>query len=397
MSDRVRRTTVYKPTLPVYAYFDMSNSVGAAVVGTGMMGRVHAEALRRNGVTVFGVVGSSPERAARQAAEAGLPQPYDSLAEALDDDRVSVVHICSPNHLHYEQALAALQAGKHVVCEKPLAMDPAQAAELRDAAHASGLVHALCFIQRFYPLCQEAKRRVDAGEVGSVRLISGSYLQDWLVDETDWNWRLDPALGGSLRAVGDIGSHWLDLAEYISGRRIEAVMADLTTAVPTRTRPDDPGVATFARAAATGGQSVDVHTEDIAGVLLRFEGATRGVMTLSQVSPGRKNHLSIEVSGSASSLQWNAENSEQLWIGHRDAPNEVMWRATGDYPPGHGQGYPDAFKGLFRTVYRAVAAGAPPAVPDYPTFDDGVEQALIADAIAESARRGQWASVARPE
>jgi predicted dehydrogenase len=376
---------------------DSSTTAGAAIVGTGFMGRVHTEALRRIGVPVLGVVGSSPGRAAEQASAAGLPAPYGSLAEALDDDRVGVVHVCSPNHLHHEQSLAALRAGKHVVCEKPLAMTSAQAAELRDAAHASGLVHALCFIQRFYPLCQEIRARVASGAVGDVRLISGSYLQDWLVNDTDWNWRLDPELGGSLRVVGDIGSHWLDLAEYLSGRRIEAVVADLTTALPTRVRPPDGNVATFAPAPTTGGDSVAVHTEDVAGILLRFDGGARGVLTLSQISPGRKNRLSIELSGSVASLQWTAENPEQLWIGHRDAPNEVKWRDTGDYPAGHGQGYPDAFKALFGTVYRAVAAGGPPPTPDYPTFDDGVEQALIADAIAASARDGRWVTVQRPE
>lgn len=374
----------------------VTHTAGAVILGTGFMGRVHAEALRRIGVPVLGVVGSSPQRAAEQAHAAGLPAPYADLADALADDRVGVVHVCSPNHLHHEQSLAALRAGKHVVCEKPLAMTSGEAAELRDAAHASGLVHALCFIQRFYPLCQEIRARVHSGDTGPVRLITGSYLQDWLVNDTDWNWRLDPALGGSLRAVGDIGSHWLDLAEHLSGLRIEAVMADLTTAIETRVRPPGGRVETFARAQATAGDPVAMQTEDIAGVLLRFVGGARGVLTLSQVSPGRKNHLSIELSGSLASLQWTAENPEQLWIGHRDAPNELKWRDTGDYPAGHGQGYPDAFKALFRKVYRAVADGGPPATPDYPTFDDGVEQALIADAIAASAAGGQWARVQRP-
>lgn len=386
-------------SLDAYTFADMSIDStgirGAAVVGTGFMGRVHTEALRRIGVPVIGVVGSSPERAAEQARDAGLPPPYRDLAEALDDDRVGVVHVCSPNHLHHEQSLAALRAGKHVVCEKPLAMSAEQAAGLRDAAHASGLVHALCFIQRFYPLCQEIRARVHSGDTGPVRLITGSYLQDWLVNDTDWNWRLDPALGGALRAVGDIGSHWLDLAEHLSGQRIEAVMADLTTAVPTRLRPPGGRVETFSRAQATGGDPVAMQTEDVAGVLLRFDGGARGVLTLSQISPGRKNHLSIELSGSRASLQWTAENPEQLWIGHRDAPNELKWRDTGDYPAGHGQGYPDAFKALFRSVYRAVAAGGPPETPDYPTFDDGVEQAVIADAIAASAREGRWTTVQR--
>jgi predicted dehydrogenase len=377
----------------------------AAIVGTGFMASVHAESLRRIGVTVLGVVGSSPARAAEQAQSGGLPLPYKDFEELLADERVDVVHVCSPNHLHREHAIAALRAGKHVVCEKPLAMTTEEALELRDVARASGLVHAICFINRFYPHCQEARARVESGAAGTVRLITGSFLQDWLAKDTDWNWRLDPALGGSLRAVGDIGSHWLDLAGFIGGRRVEAVMADLTTAIPTRLRPLDGPRATFAAAADGPTEPTTIDTEDIAGILIRFEGGARGVLTLSQVSPGRKARLSFELSGSEASLHWSSETPEELWIGHRDDANQVLLRggatssaradAFNDYPAGHAQGYPDAFKALHRTVYAAVAAGGPPAAPDYPTFDDGVEQALIADAVAQSARDGRWVSIDR--
>jgi predicted dehydrogenase len=314
--------------------------------------------------------------------------------------------VCSPNHLHHEQALGALRAGKHVICEKPLAMTTVQAVELSDVARASGLVHAICFVNRFYPHCQEARARVESGAAGSVRLITGAFLQDWLAKDTDWNWRLDPALGGSLRAVGDIGSHWLDLVSFISGRRVEAVMADLTTAIPTRLRPLAGPRATFAAAAGGPTEATPIDTEDMAGVLLRFEGGARGVLTLSQVSPGRKARLSFELSGSEESLHWSSETPEELWIGHRDQPNQILLRgaastsvradAFNDYPAGHVQGFPDAFKSLHRTVYSAIAAGGPPAVPDYPTFDDGVEQARIADSIAQSARDGRWVLVDRP-
>jgi predicted dehydrogenase len=356
----------------------------AAIVGTGFMAVAHTEALRRLDIPVLGVVGSSLQRATEQAAASNLPLPYKSFDELLDDDRVHAVHICSPNHLHHEHALAALRAGKHVICEKPLGMDVAQALELRDAARHSGLVHAVCFLSRFYPLCQDARARVVTGATGPIRLISGSYLQDWLSADTDWNWRLDPALGGSLRVVGDIGSHWLDLVGYISGLRIESVMADLATSLPVRHRPRD---------AFT--EPVPVTTEDIAGVLLRFESGARGVLTLSQVSPGRKNLLSVEVSGAQESLHWESECPEQMWVGARDAPNQLLTRTTGDYPSGHAQGYPDAFKALHRNVYRAITAGGPPSEPDYPTFEDGVEQALVADAIARSAHHGRWADVDR--
>ena len=350
--------------------------LAAAIVGTGFMARAHAESLARNGVPVLGVVGSSRER----AAAAGIAEPYLSLADMLADDRVDTVHICSPNHCHYEQSLAALRAGKHVICEKPLAMTPAQACEIRDTAEDLGLVNAVCFISRFYPLCQEAATRVDSGIAGSVRLVTGTYLQDWLAKDTDWNWRLDPEIGGPLRVVGDIGSHWLDLVGFVCGQRIVEVMADLATVIPQRFLDSEPTA---------------VATEDMAGVLLRFDGGARGVLTLSQVSPGRKNHLAFEVSGSAASLSWGSENPEQLWIGHRDEPNQVQLRAVGDYPPGHAQGYPDAFKAMFRAVYTAIAAGIAPEKADYPTFDDGLEQVLIGDAIAESARLGRWVAVQR--
>lgn len=333
----------------------------AAIVGTGFMGRVHAESLARLGIPVLGFVGSSPGPV------------YGNLAEMLADERVDVVHICSPNHLHHGQTLAALRAGKHVVCEKPLAVTAAQARELCSVAVELGLVNAVCFLSRFYPLCQEAAERVRTGQVGSVRLITGSYLQDWLSRDTDWNWRLDPGIGGPLRAVGDIGSHWLDLVSFVSGQRVESVIADLTTVIPQR-------------------NSVPVTTEDMAGVLLRFSDGAHGVLTLSQVSPGRKNHLSFEVSGSDASLSWVSENPEQLWIGHRDEPNQLQMRSAGQYPAGHAQGYPDAFTALFRAVYTAVSGTSH---PDHPTFADGVEQVLVAEAIAESARRGQWVPVQR--
>jgi predicted dehydrogenase len=368
--------------------------IGAAVVGTRFIGVVHVEALRRLGIEVTGVVGSTPERAAEKARAAGLPDPYPGFEAMLDDPAVEVVHLTTPNHLHFEQVKAALAAGKHVVCEKPLAMDSAETAELLRAAEQSGLVHAVNFNIRFYPQCQEARARVQAGEIGDVRLISGGYLQDWLLWDTDWNWRLDPAAGGSLRAMGDIGSHWLDLVQFVTGRRVEAVMADLTTFIEIRKQPTGP-VETFTSGAAPAGETVDtpMETEDAAGILLRLSGGARAVLTVSQVSAGRKNRLHWEIDGSTSALAWDSEVPEQLWIGHRDRPSELMLRERGDYPPGHAEGFPDTFKDLYRAVYGAVAAGGPPDDPDYPTFADGHEEAVIADAIARSHAEQRWVTV----
>ena len=365
------------------------SDIKAAVVGTGFIGVVHVEALRRLGVEVAGIVGSSRERAAEKARAAGLPEPYPSYEAMLEDPAVDVVHLTTPNHLHHAQVRDALAAGKHVVCEKPLAMNSEETADLVRLAEESGLVHAVNFNIRFYAQNQEARARVQNGEIGDVHLISGGYLQDWLLLDTDWNWRLDPAAGGSLRAVGDIGSHWLDLVTFITGRHVEAVMADLTTFIKVRKQPTGP-VETYSGAAA--GETIDtpMETEDAAGLMLRLTGGARAVATISQVSAGRRNRLSWEIDGSQRALAWHSEAPEELWIGHRGRPNELLLSERGDYPPGHAEGFPDTFKRLYRHVYRAVAAGGPPDEPDYPTFVDGHEEALIADAVAQSHAEQRW-------
>jgi predicted dehydrogenase len=366
--------------------------IKAAVVGTGFIGVVHVEALRRLGVEVTGIVGSSPERAAEKARTAGLPAPYPSFEAMLADPAVEVVHLTTPNHLHFDQVRAVLAAGKHVVCEKPLAMNSEETAELLRVAEDSGLVHAVNFNIRFYAQNQDARARVERGDIGEPRLISGGYLQDWLLLDTDWNWRLDPAAGGSLRAVGDIGSHWIDLVTFITGRHVEAVMADLTTFIGVRKQPTGP-VETFS--GATAGETVDtvMETEDSAGLLLRLTGGARAVCTISQVSAGRKNRLSWEIDGSEGALAWHSEAPEELWVGHRERPNELLLREAGDYPPGHAEGFPDTFKHLYRAVYAAVANGGPPDLPGYPTFADGHEEALIADAVARSHAEQRWVAV----
>jgi predicted dehydrogenase len=368
------------------------SDIKAAVVGTGFIGVVHVEALRRLGVEVTGIVGSSPERAAAKARAAALPAPYPSFEAMLDDPALDVVHLTTPNHLHFDQVRATLAAGKHVVCEKPLAMDSTETAELLKLGEDSGLVHAVNFNLRFYAQNQEAQARVQAGDIGEVRLVSGGYLQDWLLFDTDWNWRLDPAAGGSLRAVGDIGSHWLDLVTFVTGRHVEAVMADLTTFIGVRKKPTGP-VETYTSAA--GGETIDVpmDTEDAAGLLLRLEGGARAVATISQLSAGRRNRLSWEIDGSQSALAWHSEAPEELWIGHRGRPSELLISERGDYPPGHAEGFPDTFKRLYRAVYTAVANGGPPEEPDYPTFAAGHEEALIADAIARSHEEQRWVAV----
>lgn len=360
------------------------SAIGAAVVGTGFIGVVHVEALRRLGVNVHGVVGSSPQTASARASELNLPPAYDSFEAMLADDRVDVVHVTSPNHLHHRHALAALRAGKHVVCEKPLAMTTSESAEMLDAAERSGLVHAVNFNLRFYPLCQHVHGLIGGGGIGEVRLISGHYLQDWLLLEDDWNWRLEPSLGGQLRAVADIGSHWMDLTSFLCGRRVTQVMADLATFIKRR-------------------RGHDMTTDDAATVMLRYEGDVRGAFTVSQVSAGRKNSLAYEVDGASSSVAWNSERPDELFIGHRGRPSEVLQRDPAILneearratwlPGGHAEGFGDTFKALYAAVYAAVAAGRPGV--GYPTFADGHDSMLVCDAVARSSRERRWIEVKR--
>ena len=373
----------------------------AAVVGTGFIGAVHVDAVRRLGVEVLGVVGSTPERA--RAKE--LAPVYESYEELLADEQVDVVHITTPNHLHFPQVRDALAAGKHVVCEKPLVRTAAESSELVLVAERSGLVHCVNFHNRFYPLVQEMRERVRAGEVGEVWNAHGGYLQDWLARPTDWNWRLEPEKAGELRTLGDIGTHWLDTAQFVTGLRVTEVLADLSTAIPRRRRPRGE-VETFAGADDSERTEVEVATEDLAHVLLRFENGARGSLVVSQVSMGRKNSLRLEVDGSESALAWDSERHEELWIGHRDEPNQVLLRnaalmrpvaaARSHLPVAHAEGFADAFRELYRAVYADVARGRPSDDPDYPTFRDGHVEQLLLEAVALSDRDRRWMEVPLP-
>jgi predicted dehydrogenase len=380
------------------------SEIGAAVIGTGFIGTVHVEELRRIGVQVRGVLGSTPERGAARADALGVPHAYASLDEILVDPTVDVVHVTSPNHLHVPQASAILAAGKHVVCEKPLAMTAAESASLVRQADASGLVNAVNFNIRFYPLHQHVREIVAAGDLGEVRFVTGHYFQDWLLHDTDWNWRLDPEKGGVLRAVGDIGSHWLDLMAFVTGQPIVAVMADLATFVGTRQEPTGP-VETFSTERSADVVARQMGTEDTATILLRFANGARGSVAVSQISAGRKNSLQWEIDGSDAAAAWDSETPDHLWIGHRDQPNELLLRnpalmgaagrAAAALPGGHVEGFGDTFAALFRAIYADIATGRPNADPPYATFAAGHDEMLVNDAIAESARIGRWVDVDR--
>lgn len=370
----------------------------AAVVGTGFIGVVHVDALRRLGVEVLGVVGSSPDRARAK----GLGHVYESLDAMLADERVDVVHLTTPNNLHYPQVKQALAAGKHVVCEKPLAITSEESAGLVELAERSGLVHCTNFNLRFYPLVLETRERVRAGEIGEVWSVHGGFLQDWLALPTDWNWRLEPERGGELRAVGDIGSHWMDMTQFVTGSRIVEVFADLSTVIPVRRRPLGE-VETFAAGADLEREDAVMSSEDLAHILLRFENDARGSLVVSQVSMGRKTSLRFEVDGSAGAIAWDSERHEELWLGNRDRPNETLLRnaalmhpaaaAHTHLPAAHAEGFADTFRELYRSVYSDVAGGGPSGEPEYPTFRDGHVENVLVDAVALSNRERRWVEV----
>jgi len=378
------------------------SDVGAAVIGSGFIGTVHIEALRRIGVRLHGLLGSTPERGRERAERLGVQHAYASLAEMLGDDRVEVVHVTSPNHLHHPQVKEILAAGRHVICEKPLAMTTDETRELVDLAAGSGKIAAVNFNIRFYPLNQHLHEFVGQGGLGDVRLISGHYFQDWLLMDTDWNWRLETDKGGALRAVADIGSHWLDLTSFVSGLHVTEVLADLATFIPVRRQPSGP-VETFSLERAAETIERQIQTEDVATILLRYDNGARGVFAVSQVSPGRKNSLEYEIAGSGASARWDSEFPDQLWLGHRERPNEMLsrdaalmseaGRRAAALPAGHVEGFADTFAALFRAVYADVTNGSMPERPPYATFADGHAEMLVGDAIARSAQKGAWVSL----
>ena len=375
---------------------------GAAIIGLGFVGKAHLEALRRLGIPVRGILGSSPERTREAVQELKIERGYSSLDELISDSSVTAVHICTPNHLHHDQANAAMEAGKHVMCEKPLAIDTRQSQSLIDLARKRNLVGAVTYNLRYYPLCQEARAIVQRGVIGEPRLVHGSFLQDWLLYPSDWNWRLQPELGGELRAVADIGTHWLDLLTWITGRKIAEVCADLATVVPVRKRPRG-RVQTFQ---ASAGESDDfkVTTDDYASILLHFDGSARGVVTVSQISAGRKTRLWFEVDGSEGSLAWNSESPNTLWIGHRREPNQELikdpslmspeTRGYAAYPGGHAEGYPDTFVQLFKDFYAYLEAGDFSELRTFPNFETGLEEMQLCEAIAQSSKERRWVKLA---
>jgi len=381
-----------------------TSKIKVGIAGTGFIGPAHVEALRRNNIPVIGLSEATAELAQKKAAEMGIEKAYPSYEAMIADPEITVVHLATPNYLHHAEAKAALLAGKHVVCEKPLAMNSKESDELVKLAAEKKLVNAINFNLRFYPLVHQARDMVQSGELGQLYIMQGSYLQDWLLYATDWNWRLQPEIGGTLRAVADIGSHWLDLLTFISGLKVEEVYADFKTFLPTRKKPAKP-VETFTGKVLQPSDYIDqpIHTEDYASILLHYENGARGVLTVAQVCAGRKNRLYFEIDGAKQSLAWDSEHPNDMWIGRRDGPNGMLMkdpslltaetRQIVSYPGGHQEGFPDTFKQLQSKVYRYLQAGNMDAKPDFPTFADGHYEMLLCEAVERSAKEGCWMKV----
>jgi predicted dehydrogenase len=378
--------------------------INVGIVGTGFIGPAHLEGLRRNHIKVTGLAEATPELALSKSKELGIETAYPSFEAMLADPAITVVHLATPNYLHFPQAKAALLAGKHVICEKPLAMSTVESSELVKLAAEKHLVNALNFNLRFYPMAQHVRSMINSGELGDIFIIQGSYLQDWLYLPTDWNWRLEPGLGGTLRAVADIGSHWLDLTTFVSGLAIDSVMGDFKTFHPIRKKPSKP-LETYTGKLLTPEDYVDqpITTEDYASILIRYKNGSRGILTVSQVSAGRKNRLTFEIDASKASVAFDSERNSELWIGHRDRPNELLLkdpalvspeaRSVISYPGGHNEGYPDTFKQFFKKVYAYIQIGDMSVKPDFPTFADGHYELLLCEAIEKSAREEHWVKV----
>ena len=373
----------------------------AAVIGVGFVGRAHLESLRRQGIVVQGILGSSPERTQEACRSLSIAQGYNSLEELARDKSVDVVHVCTPNYVHFEQSRACLEAGKHVMCEKPLAMNTHESSQLIELAKTHKRVGGVTYNLRYYPLCQEARSIIARGLIGEPRLAHGSFLQDWLLYPSDWNWRLEPQLGGDMRAVADIGTHLMDSLMFVTGKKITDLCADLATLMPVRQKPRG-RVETFQKSQGAS-DAIQITTDDYASILLRFEGGIHGVATVSQISAGRKTRLWWEVDGSEGSVAWNSEEPNTLWIGRRQEPNQEIIkdpsllspaaRGYAAYPGGHAEGYPDTFVQLFKDFYAYIAAGDLSAPRSFPTFETGHEELILCDAIAASARDRRWVTV----
>ena len=378
------------------------------IVGAGFVGPHHVDAVRRLGfVEIVAVAGSSQASAEKKAESLGARRGYGSYEALLEDGEVQVVHNATPNYLHDPVNAAAIAKGKHVISDKPLAMTAAEARQLLDQANKAGIVHAVTFNYRGNPLVQQARLAIARGDIGKPHFLVGTYLQDWLIKDTDYSWRLEPDKGGASSALGDIGSHWCDLAQHVSGLRITEVLGDITTTIPKRKKPRGSREAFEAAGTDEAFDLVDIKVEDLASVLVRFDNGARGSFSVGQVCAGHKNDLVLEICGGKGSLRWRQEHQNELWFGYRDSANVVLQkdpslldepaRNYAHLPGGHQEAWADAFYNVMRDIYGFIAAGNKPSDPHPPafaTFEDGYRANCIVEAIMQSAKQGSvWTKV----
>jgi predicted dehydrogenase len=382
--------------------------IGMGLVGAGFVGPHHLDAVRRLGyVDVVAIAGSSEASARKKADALHVPKAYGSVEALLEDPDIQVVHNATPNYLHFPVNMAVIAKGKHIVSDKPLAMTAAEAKQLLDAANKAGVVHAVTFNYRGNPLVQQARLVIARGDIGKPHFLLGSYLQDWLLKDTDYSWRLEPDKGGASSALGDIGSHWCDLAQFVSGLRITDVLGDITTTIAKRKKPRGSREAFQAAGANEAFDVVDIKVEDLASVLVKFDNGAKGCFSVGQVCAGHKNDLVLEICGSKGSLRWLQEHQNELWFGYRDKANEVLQkdpslmdpeaRGYAHLPGGHQEAWADAFYNVMRDIYGFVAAGKKPSDPHpaaFATFEDGYRANCIVEAIMQSAKQGSvWTKV----
>jgi len=377
--------------------------IGVGIVGAGFVAPFHIEALSRLGnIELVGISDSIKELAQNLSSKYGINKTYYNFDDMLRDEEIDVVHVCTPNYLHYEMVKKAIENDKHVVCEKPLAMNRIEAQDLLNMAKSKGVVNAVSYNMRYYPMVQQAKAMIEDGEIGDIYLIHGTYLQDWLFFDTDYNWRVEAKLGGESRVIADIGTHWFDMVQHVSGKKIRRVMADFSTFIQVRKKPVKRETLTFTAKGEIGEyEKVRIDTEDHGTVLLRFDGDTKGLFIGSQTCAGRKNYITFEINGSKQSLRWCGEEPNKLWIGRRERESGEVQKdfnllkpqsaAYAMSPGGLGEGYPDTFKNLLRNVYRTIVTGKENR--DFPTFIDGYEEIILVEAIVRSFREGKWVDV----
>ncbi len=380
----------------------MNRKLRAGIIGVGFIGAVHIEQLRRLGNVEIVALADSVDPQ-RKADALFVPKGYEDFRAMIDAERLDCIHVCTPNATHYEIASYALQHGVHVMCEKPLAATAEEAEKLLALAKEKGLIHAMNLCCRFYPMAYQMREMVKRGQVGDIFTIHGGFLQDWLFFDTDYNWRLEPEISGESRAFADIGCHWLDLVEFVTGLRVVEVMADFEIFHKTRKKPKR-AVDTYANMALRPEdyEEVPIRTEDYAAVLFHLNNGARGSCTISQVFAGRKTQIQVAVAGDKCSLQWDSEASNELWIGRRDRDNGQLVKdpsilapktvGVTSYPGGHVEGFADAFKHNFKQMYAAIECGDATGF-DFATFEDGVREMKLCGKIIQSARDRRWVSV----